>query len=105
MAASRWESGSVGAVDIRRVTLSTRTPPTLRAVAFLELLARAAPARVVAPDLLVGIDGPLLHGRRRVGGLELVVRDRRAARVAGNRRRTGRAQAGIDRGRGDRRGA
>ena len=41
----------------RRLTSSRRS----RSVALLELLARPAPARVVAAELLVLVDAPLLH--------------------------------------------
>src|SRR3954451_5837759 len=58
---------------------------SLCAVALLELLARAAPARVVAPDLLGRLDAPLLHRRRDlVGRLDRVaVRADARARAAG----------------------
>ena len=60
---------------------STASVSRLRAVALLELLARAAPARVVAADLLVLVDAALLDHRRRGS------RPRRLDAVAGRRRR------------------
>src|SRR5437868_8835664 len=58
----------------------------LRAVTFLELLARPAPARVVAPDLLPLVDPPLLDRRRK---LLLGVSLRCAPRSGGHRHRAG----------------
>src|SRR3954465_6358027 len=59
-----WRSGHV-------ISRRPRMPRGLRAVALLELLARAAPARIVSPEARVLVDAPLLDGRRRLvpGGL------------------------------------
>src|SRR4051794_13936527 len=66
-------------------------PMTSGPVALLELLARPAPARVVAPDLLGRLDPALLDRRRHVVG--------RVDRVAvGADRRAGRGRAAGRRG-------
>src|SRR3954454_2543108 len=55
-----------------KVTLPRTKFRGLRPVALLVLLPRAAPAGIVAPDLLCGLDPPLLddrHGLGRLGAL------------------------------------
>src|SRR3954447_21103534 len=57
-----WRSGQV-------ISRRPRMPRALGAVALLELLARAAPAGVVAPDARVLVDAPLLdHGGHVLAG-------------------------------------
>src|SRR5207248_3640647 len=68
-------------------------PEPLRAVALLELLARAAPARVVAADLLVLADRPLRRDRASSG--EPGRRDRAAETFRSTR---GRDHVGARRG-------
>src|SRR5947207_11887273 len=63
-----------------------RPTPPLRPVALFELLARPAPARVVAPDLLVLVDAPLLdrlgkHGHLLLGDLAVLVGRGRGTRL------------------------
>src|SRR2546423_13476112 len=55
-------------------------PSGLCPVTLLELLARPAPARVVAPDLLLLVDVPRLDLHRHVEHLLLRVLERRARR-------------------------
>src|SRR4051794_18362653 len=57
-----WRSGQVMS------SLAFTRAGRLRAVALLVLLARAAPARVVAADAVVLVDAPLLHDGRLVAG-------------------------------------
>ena len=56
---------------------------SVSAVALLVLLARAAPARVVAPDLLVLVDAALLDDRRSVLGVDLAIGARAVDRLPG----------------------
>src|SRR4051812_47930705 len=62
-------------------------PWALRPVALLVLLARAAPARVVAPDRLVLVDATLLHGLDRLLLVDLGVALGRDAAGRGGRQR------------------
>ena len=58
---------------------AARRDPGQRPVALLELLARPAPARVVAAELLVLVDAALLHRRGRTGSSLAARRRRRSA--------------------------
>src|SRR3954469_18406993 len=76
--------GSVGLTCPGTGTLTTARFRPSGPVALLVLLPGPAPARVVAPDLLVLVDHALLDHRR---GLDLLLGRRVHARRAGGRRR------------------
>src|SRR3954453_6171868 len=80
MAASLCHGATGDAPRVRRRgTMKVTAVPTAPsgALALFKFLARPAPARVVAPDLLGRLDPPLLHRRGDLLGL----RDREAARA------------------------
>src|SRR4051794_2495138 len=85
---SSWYDGA-WSLGTSTAGFSVRSMGPLRPVALLVLLARAAPARVVAPDRLVLVDATLLHGLDRLLLVDLGVALGRDAAGRGGRQRTG----------------
>src|SRR5436309_6630107 len=72
MLARRWGVGSLGAVAGTRPRYQAPISTPSGAVALLELLAAATPARIVAPDLVLLVDDALLyHGHLLLGVVEV----------------------------------
>src|SRR5256885_11078407 len=117
MLARRCGVGSLGAVAGTRPRYQAPISTPSGAVALLELLAAATPAGIVAPDLVLLIDDPLLHHRHvligvvevghfgpaygaaggRGGGCQRARADRAASARVGHAARPCRAARGSER--------
>src|SRR3954465_12058650 len=100
MAASLCHGATGDAPRVRRrgtMKVTAVPPAPSGAVALFKFLARPAPARVVAPDLLGRLDPPLLDRRGDLVGLRDRVAVRADPRRAGAARRLG-ARAPLRRG-------